>query len=229
MLRILLTDDHPILRTGMRSLLEQLDNDGVEITELCDGRALLNHLEQDDDYDLLILDLGLPEEDGYACLNYCRNYHVSLPIVVFSAHANMAHALASLERGAMGFLSKDYAPARILAILRQVLAGEIFRPDDLPVSDLPTPALPGDDEDVPLTGVEARLRLGGLSERQVEILMLLAQGTDTPEIGTVLGLAPGTVRNHLSFAFRKLQVENRVQAIQKVQKIIRETTEGLPS
>lgn len=222
MLRILLTDDHPILRTGMRSLLGQLDEAGVEVTEICDGKALLNHLEQDDDYDLLILDLGLPEEDGYTCLDYCRNYHVSLPVVVFSGHANMAHALASLERGAMGFLSKDYAPARIIQILRQVLAGEIFRPDDLPVSELPAPALPGDDCLMPLTGVEARLRLGGLSERQVEILMLLAQGMEAPEIATMLGLAPGTVRNHLSFGFKKLKVENRFQAIQAIQKIARE-------
>lgn len=227
MLRILFADDHPVVAFGMRGLLEQLDND-VEVLEVRDGLALQALLATDSDFDLLLLDLGLPKADGYECLQYCRAQHPGLPVVIYSAHANMSHAYTSVARmGAMGFIAKSYPPEQILNILRRVLEGETYLPDDLPQSDIAIPVLPGVDEwlDEALrdeTGEKLLhpLVARGLSKREAEIFALLGVHKSNRDIALMLGLSEGTVKNQMSRFFKHFELEGRLPASALVNELI---------
>jgi DNA-binding NarL/FixJ family response regulator len=207
--KILVADDHALIREALRHLLAQLDADVIvfEAPDCDTTRALA---AQCPDTDLLLLDLNLPGVGGLALLGELRRDHPTLPIVVLSALEDSVTVRDALARGAMGFIPKSSSNDVMLGALRLVLGGGRY---------IPIEALPGEGTTTPAPKSLAEL---GLTERQLQVLALIAQGKSNKHICRELGLAEATVKIHVTAVLRALKVNSRAQAIVAVNRL------GLP-
>ena len=206
MIKLLVVEDHALVREGLVQTLRQLA-DEVEIFEAgnCDDAKVL--LDRVKDLDLVMLDLGLPGVDGFACLSIFREYDPDVPIVVVSAYDDAHTVNRALKGGASGFVPKAYSSDRLLGALREVLAGKVFTPEQM------TPMNMGADLPHMPVGGEAEPSEFGLTERQAEVLSLMARGKSNRDIAEQLGLSEGTVKIHITAIFRALGVSSRTQAL----------------
>jgi len=205
--KILIVDDHAMIREGVRLLLEEqrLDAEVVEAGSLAEG---LRRLEEHRDFDWVLLDLGLPDAGGLTALDRLRRVEAAPPIIVLSASEERGMVLECINRGAMGFVGKSSTGAAFVEALRLVFAGGIHLPPAIfgraPTEGVARPSGPG-----------AREALGrlGLTPRQCEVLELLVQGLTNKHIAARLGLSEATVKSHVAASLRALNVRNRTQAV----------------
>jgi DNA-binding NarL/FixJ family response regulator len=196
MSRILVVDDHAIVRTGLRRLLKDRN---VEIAEATSGEEALAALGPPLP-DLVVLDLNLPALGGLELLRRMLRLHPGLRILVFSQHAEAIYAAKALEAGARGFVSKNALPEELLDAIEAVLAGgtavEKVIARDMAIRD-------GMDD----------AYLKPLSERDLEILRLLASGDTMADIAAKLGIAYKTVANTVGRIKEKLGVGHTADLI----------------
>jgi len=206
MLKLLVVEDHALVREGLVQTLRRLEDD-VQIFEAGDCECAGNLLEQAQDIDLVLLDLGLPGVDGLTCLGVLRQRFPAVPVVIVSAYDDAHTVNRALKNGASGFVPKAYSSDRLIAALRDVLDGRIFAPEQLmPIS------LGADLPHTPIGG-EADPAEFGLTERQAEVLALMAHGKSNRGIAEQLGLSEGTVKIHITAIFKALGVSSRTQAL----------------
>lgn len=206
MLKLLVVEDHALVREGLVQTLRQLD-DEVLVFQAGDCGCAESLLEQEPGFDLVLLDLGLPGTDGLGCMVAIRRRCPALPVVIVSAHDDAHTVNQAIRNGASGFVPKAYSSDRLIAALREVLAGRVFTPEPMkPVSlgkDLPH---------APLSGAAAPSEFG-LTERQAEVLALMVRGKSNRDIAGPLGLSEGTVKIHITAIFKALGVSSRTQAL----------------
>ena len=202
-MQILLADDHPLFLDGMRHILAQLD-DAVQVHCADSGEAALRRLRGEGDFDLLLLDLGLPDTDGLGLLQILREEAITVPVIVVSASENLHQIRAALATGALGFIPKSYHAGQMLGAIREVLeTGQVYLPDDIRAR---IEQLVAGDE--PPAGQ-------GITARQRQVLSLLAQGLANKQIAQRLSLTEHTVKAHLGALFQLLRVSNRTECAQK--------------
>jgi DNA-binding NarL/FixJ family response regulator len=126
-MKILLVDDHVLLREALRAALTELES-GAAIFETSDGRETMQFVEQHPDVDLILLDLNLPDRDGFGVLADLRKVHPSIAVVVISAHQDRDNVLRALDLGAVGFIPKSATRKVILGALQLVFSGGIYIP-----------------------------------------------------------------------------------------------------
>lgn len=206
MLKLLVVEDHVLVREGLVQTLRQLD-ETVDIREAWDCDSACVALDQADDFDLVLLDLALPEVDGLTCLKIFRKSYPMLPIVIVSAYDDANTVSRALEAGASGFVPKAYSGDRLLEALRQVLDGAIYIPEQT------LPAGTGINLAVPRAANGISPGEAGLTARQADVLGLMVKGCSNREIAELLGLSEGTVKIHVSAIFRTLGVSSRTQAL----------------
>jgi len=197
MSRVLVVDDHAIVRSGVRRLLA--DMPGLALREAASGEEALDQV-RDHVFDLIILDLNLPGVGGLELLRRILKSNSKLAVLVFSAHTEAIYANRALEAGARGFISKGAAPEEFLAAVQSVLAGGTVVERDI-ASEIAAQEI----------GENAYLR--PLTQRDLEILRLLAAGNSLAEIGEALGIAYKTVANTLSRIKEKLGVTHTADLI----------------
>ena len=197
MSRVLVVDDHAIVRSGVRRLLA--DMPGLALREAASGEEALDQV-RDHVFDLIILDLNLPGVGGLELLRRILKSNSKLAVLVFSAHTEEIYANRALEAGARGFISKGAAPEEFLAAVQSVLAGGTVVERDI-ASEIAAQEI----------GENAYLR--PLTQRDLEILRLLAAGNSLAEIGEALGIAYKTVANTLSRIKEKLGVTHTADLI----------------
>ncbi len=206
MLKILVVEDHALVREGLVQTLRQLD-DEVLVHEAVDCDSAGAILEQECDFDLVLLDLGLPGVDGLSCLGIFRQRYPAIPVVIVSAYDDAHTVNRALKHGASGFVPKAYSGERLIAALQAVLGGRIFVPEQMmPVNlgaDLPHAPMGGQAEPAEF----------GLTERQAEVLALMTRGKSNRDIAEQLGLSEGTVKIHITAIFKALGVSSRTQAL----------------
>ena len=127
MLRLLVVEDHALVRMGLVGLLGQIEKD-VNVFEAADFEMALAVLDSEGDFDLLLLDLALPGIDGFAGLDILRRRYPAMPVVVVSAFDDAPTITRVMNLGASGFIPKAYSGEALLAAVHEVLAGNIFRP-----------------------------------------------------------------------------------------------------
>jgi len=206
-MEILLADDHPLFLDGMRHILSQLD-DSVQVHCAETGEAALQRLRGEIEFDLLLLDLGLPDTHGLGLLHILREEAIMVPVIVVSASENLHQIRAALAAGALGFIPKSHHAGQMLDAIHKVLdEGEIYLPDSirahinrLAVSD-----------EIPASQ--------GITSRQRQVLALLAQGLANKQIAQRLNLTEHTVKAHLGALFQTLKVSNRTECAQKAQRL----------
>ena len=210
-MKILLIDDHTLFREGMRLVLSQLEP-GCDIVEASTCRAAIEVANTSDDFDVVLLDLNLPDMGGFEALSILREEHPHMPVVVLSASDDRATVLEALDRGAMGFIPKSSSSQVMMGALRLVLAKGVYLPLALLNSTAPMTATAGTTPAAkPVKATDL-----GLTERQMDVLGLMVQGKPNKLICRELGLAEGTVKTHVTAVLRTLNVSNRTQAVLEV-------------
>jgi DNA-binding NarL/FixJ family response regulator len=206
-LKILVVDDHPMVRDAMAQLIGQLDA-GVEVLEAADCIAGLAVADAHPDVDLVLLDLNLPGLRGIPALERFRREHPTAPIVVVSAFRDRDTVTEAIRNGAMGFIPKSASRDTVLGALRFVLGGSVYVP---PEAAIETDA---SEEALPQSFGHARTAADlGLTPRQGQVLALVMKGRSNKEISRDLGLAERTVKFHVTAVLTALRVTTRTQAV----------------
>jgi DNA-binding NarL/FixJ family response regulator len=209
--KILVVDDHPLVREGLRHVLIQLC-EPLAFLEAANAREALIAASEHSDIDLALLDLNLPDMDGFRALAALREGFPAVPVVVLSAYNDRETVLKAIDAGAMGFIGKSSGSQVMVNALRLVLSGGVYLPPEA-LTHPEAQVTPWDGK----TGVSAADL--GLTDRQREVLALLVHGKANKLICRELGLAEGTVKIHVSAILRALNVTNRTQAVLAVARL----------
>jgi DNA-binding NarL/FixJ family response regulator len=218
-MKILIVDDHPLIREALRHVLAVLDADIalIEAQNFAEGLAAAS---DNPNLDLILLDLGLPDADGIDALTELRRHYPAVPTVVLSATEHPATVMRAIEAGAMGFIPKTTSSHLLLNALRLVLSGGVYLPTEVLRQHQGTPepalrlAVEASDGGKMLTPREI-----GLTARQADVLALLVQGKPNKLICRELDVAEGTVKIHVTAILKALNVTNRTQAVIAVGKL----------
>jgi two-component system, NarL family, invasion response regulator UvrY len=195
---VLLVDDHPIVRTGYRHLLQSAP--GIAVVAEASDSASAYEAFRSCEPDVVVMDISLPGVSGIEALKRMQAQRPQARILIFSMHDEAIFVSRALRSGAAGFLSKSSAPERLIEAVRAVARGEIYTSAGDPAG-----AGVGGADDAPAA------RLNGLSHREAEVLRLWAQGLGLDAIGARLGVSGKTVANYQSLVRQKLGVQNDVQ------------------
>jgi two-component system invasion response regulator UvrY len=201
MIRVLICDDHMIVRQGIRqSLAEAADIEVV--AEAADGPSALQRLRQGD-IQVLLLDIALPGRDGLDVLRQARAEHPKLPVLMLSTYPDRQYAVRSLKLGAAGYLNKSADSEQITAAVRRVACGQRFI--TAPVAELLAAALgPGQGQgEVPIDEM--------LSHRELQVFERLAMGHSVGEIAKALSLSSNTVSTYRARILDKTGTRNDVE------------------
>lgn len=202
-IRVVLVDDQSLFREGIRVILSMFDDirvvaeaeDGVEALHVCAAASP----------DVVIMDMKMPKLDGVAPIRRLRAILPSCRVVALTTFDDDAYVLEGLRAGACGYLLKDASGERLVEAIRAAARGEsVLQPS------VATKVLAELGRGTPR--VAARADSAGLSTRESEVLRLVARGLSNKQIASTLFLAEGTVKNHLSNIFVKLEVDDRTRA-----------------
>jgi DNA-binding NarL/FixJ family response regulator len=206
-MKFVLVDDHFLIREALRGLLRELDP-GATVLEASCWRDASRLLDECPDAALVLLDLMLPDHDGFAALEETRKHHPGIPIVILSGKCERDNVVKALELGAVGFIPKSGERKVTLSALALVLSGGVYVPPEilarggLPAAPTASrPAGKGSPEDF------------GLTARQRNVLALMMRGKSNKAICRTLDLAEPTVRNHVTAILKSLGVTNRTEAV----------------
>ena len=210
-MKMLVVDDHVLIREALRGVLTLLKSDAL-VLEAADGRGAQQLVAEHADIGLILLDLNLPDRDGFSILAELREQHPEISVVVLSAQQDRSSVVKALDLGALGFIPKSAQREVMLTALQLVFAGGIYIPPEILANEEPTPP----DQQRPSRAASERRaspRDLGLTERQLEVLTLMTQGKSNKAICRALQLAEPTVKNHVTAIFRALKVNNRTEAV----------------
>ena len=209
-MKVLVIDDHELVREGLRPHMQQLGAPGEDVIVLqADGYARGEEVAaQNPDLDLVLLDFNLPNVQGFAALVDLQERFPDLPVVIVSGQEDPALMREAFERGALGFIPKTSSAAVIVNALRLVLAGGTYVPREA-MGAAHAPAAASTPRRA--TG-DAAARLG-ITPRQAEVLALMLAGKPNKAICRELNLAEGTVKSHVAAVLKALDASNRVEAV----------------
>jgi two-component system nitrate/nitrite response regulator NarL len=208
MIRIVIADDHPIVRDGLRKLLS-LEDDFEVVGEAGDGREVLERL-QELDPDVLLLDLKMPHLDGLAALSVLQQQNNRTKVIVLTASDDKNEFVQAMKLGCSGIVLKQTAPELIVKSIRKVNGGEIWLDSHTTAAVMRQFASPGESGGPVNGGTKTRER-SPLSQREREIVQLVAQGFKNKEMAEKMFISEQTVKNHLHNIFDKLGVSDRLE------------------
>jgi DNA-binding NarL/FixJ family response regulator len=207
-MKILVVDDHALIREALSGVLRELKRD-ANVLEASNCVQAMQLIEAHSDLELVLLDLSLPDRDGFSVLSELRERHPALAIVVLSALQDRSTVVKALDLGAQGFIPKSANREVMRSALQLVFAGGIYVPPEILVHDEPpTPAIAGSADRPQVSPSDL-----GLTGRQLDVLALMMQGKSNKAICRILDLAEPTVKNHVTAILRALKVTNRTEAV----------------
>lgn len=213
MLKILVADDHDLVREGVKNTLTELDSELI-LLEADSVASVLQQLPEHEDIDAILLDLGLPDASQFSGLLAIKQQLPDVPVAILSAHDDEESVRGALEAGADGYIPKSGSKKVMLHALRLMLDGEVYLPSLLLHSQPLTaaPVAPAD------TDVR-RDSITGLTRRQLEVLDLIAQGLSNKEIARQLYCTEGTIKAHVTAILKTLGVSSRAKAVVAVREL----------
>ena len=196
--RVLIIEDHAVFRSGLRMLLTDA-NPSVELGEAKDGHEAQAML-QEQNWDIVISDLSLPDEKGLKMLRDIKDANPSLPVLILSMHPEDQYAVRALKAGASGYLNKNCKPEEIVDAVNKIAKGGKYI--TLSVAEKLANSLDPNSSDVPHER---------LSNREMQIFLELAQGKSVSEIGNELSLSVKTVSVHRANILKKMQLKHNAE------------------
>ena len=202
--RVLIIDNHPIVRAGLRRVIENQEDLMVcgEADTARDARVAIKECNPD----VIVADIGLNQGDGIELVRDVRAHHERLPILVLSSHDEAVYAERMLSVGANGYIMKDATSEQILHSLRRVLAGAIYVSEDVGYNMIRKSTLRG--------SVEPANPIDRLTDRELQILHMVGKGMSTRETARVLNLSVKTVESHRHRIKYKLNLTTGAQLVQ---------------
>jgi DNA-binding NarL/FixJ family response regulator len=215
--KILIIDDHFLIREALRGVLLELNRDAI-IIEASDSGQAIRLISEQRDISTILLDLNLPDRNGFSVLNKLLEHHPAAAVMVLSDQYDRETVLRALDLGAAGFIAKSEQRQTILSALKVVFAGGIHVPREIFLrenSSLSKPkAMPIAASTTPMSPADV-----GLTGRQLDVLELMMHGNSNKTICRALDLAVPTVKNHVTAILKALKVTNRTEAVIKVGKL----------
>jgi DNA-binding NarL/FixJ family response regulator len=210
-MKILIVDDHVLIREALRSVLQELKGSAtvLEASDCCQAMELT---AAHADIGLILLDLSLPDRDGFSVLAELRERHPAISVVVLSGQQDRGSVVKALDLGALGFIPKSGRREVMLSALQLVFAGGVYIPPQILAGDEPLAPQSGEKRPAASRPHVSPSELG-LTARQLEVLALMMQGKSNKAICRVLNLAEPTVKNHVTAILKALEVTNRTEAV----------------
>jgi two-component system invasion response regulator UvrY len=199
-LKVLLADDHAIIRDGLKQILADTD-DLVVAGEAANGLELMQQV-RDRDWDVLVLDISMPGRNGLELIHMIKNEKPELPILIFSMHHEEQYAVRALQAGALGYLTKESDGELLVAAIRRVAEGGVYISDK--VAELMV-------RGIRTTSVAQPHNL--LSDREYQVFNLLVLGRGLTEIGVELSLSVKTISTHKTHILQKMNLANTADLI----------------
>ncbi|MCX5578646.1 response regulator [Kaistia terrae] len=199
-LRLVIVDDHLIVLDGLRRMIET--EPGWSVTAICQSAAHAIEVVEAQPVDMVVLDLRMPEMGGLDLIRRLRAYRPTLPLVVLTADISDEDLAEATRLGVNGVVLKEQAPTVLLDCIRTVFAGETYFADQ---------SLEAAFDRLHQRDVERDGILKLLTPREVEVSRLAAAGFRSRDIGSRLGISPGTVKLHLHSIYSKLDITSRVE------------------
>ena len=197
-LRFLIADDHAIVRKGIKQILQDEFTEAV-IDEVANGNDLLENVRIQK-YDVVVLDISMPGKSGLEILKQLKAENIGYPVLILSMHPEEQYAIRVLKAGAAGFLSKDIAAEQLVIAVRKLLSGRKYITESI-AEKL---ALGIDIND-------GQLQHEILSDREFEVLKLIASGKTVSEIAVLLRLSVATVSTYRTRILEKMQFRNNAE------------------
>lgn len=201
-IRVLLADDHAVVRAGIRQFLEYASDISV-VAEADDG-AMARSLIAEQQPDVAVLDIQMPEASGIEVTRWVRTNHPAVGVLVLTAYDDDPYVMAVLEAGANGYVLKTASPPEIIQAVRDVHEGKSAL-DPVIARKLMSQ----------LASRQTEPQYESLTERELEVLELVAQGYTNKAIGLQLGISDRTVQGHLAKVYGKLDVNSRTEAVMR--------------
>jgi DNA-binding NarL/FixJ family response regulator len=205
-IRVVIADDHPIVRDGLKKLLA-LEDDLEVVGEAGDGREVLERV-QELEPDVLLLDLRMPNLDGLSALQALQQSNRNTRVIVLTASEDKNEFVQAMKLGCSGIVLKQTAPDLIVKSIRKVHAGEIWLDSHTTAAVMRQFASP---MDLAAAGQTKTRERSPLSQREREIVALVAQGYKNKEMAEKMFISEQTVKNHLHNIFDKLGVSDRLE------------------
>ena len=202
--KIILADDHTLVREGIKGLLEARMPEGLVVAEAATGRETLRECGRHQP-DLLVLDISMPDLGGLDVLAELHSVSPGTKVAVVSQYTDRAYVIRALKLGAKAYLPKGIMAKELVAALRSVLEGRTWLDPsvaDLVVDAALHPETPAEDQE-----------LAGLSPREREVLVLIAEGRTGPEIAKLLGISTHTANRHRANLMDKLKLHNKTDLV----------------
>jgi len=202
-IRVLLADDHAVVRAGIRLFLEQAEDITV-VAEADDGEAAKRLIEKEQP-NVAVLDIQMPKASGIEVTRWVRSHHREIGVLILTAYDDDPYVMTVLQAGANGYVLKTASPKEIIQAVRDVHAGnstldpQILQKVMAQVSSGPLP-----------------IQVEKLTDREMEVLGFVAKGFTNKAIGVQLGISDRTVQGHLAHIFTKLRANSRTEAVMRV-------------
>jgi two-component system invasion response regulator UvrY len=200
MMRILIADDHTVVRKGLKQILLEAFK-SADIQEVGDAEELVREALKGE-WDVVITDLSMPGRSGLDALHQIKQHDPKLPVLILSIHPEEQYAIRVLKAGAAGYLSKDMASEELVNAVHRVLMGKKYISPS--VAEKLASTLDLDEEKLPHEH---------LSDREFDVLKLIATGKSITEIATILSLSPTTISTYRTRILAKLNMKNNADLI----------------
>ena len=200
MIKVMLADDHVLIREGIRQLLE-FDGTIEVIEEVNDGDECLEKLSNVMP-DLLLLDINMPNKNGVEVLAEIRKKNLPIKVLMLTVHNEVDYLIKAIDIGVDGYIVKDSGSSELKKAINSIMSGENYiQPNLIPALNKRLVARDSDKDKIDL-----------LTNREIEVLIQVANGMFNKEIANSLGISERTVKNHVSNIFKKIDVNDRTQA-----------------
>ena len=199
MIRVLLADDHSIVRAGLRRIVEE-SGDMTVIAEAADGREAIQQVHEHHP-DVAVIDISMPGLDGLEVISRLRSAYADLPLLVLTMHEEGQYVVRAIEAGAMGYLTKQSAPEQLVSAIRRVLQGHRYLTDEAAEALALKVA----------KGSQGQSPIDTLSMRELQVLRRLAMGNTNREIAETYNISIKTVDTYRFRILKKLNLRNNAE------------------
>jgi DNA-binding NarL/FixJ family response regulator len=199
LIKVLLADDHSIVRAGLRRIVEE-SGDMEVIAEAADGRQAIQQAHKQLP-DVAVIDISMPVLDGLEVISQLRNYYPKLPVLILTMHEEGQYVVRAIEAGAMGYITKQSAPEQLVKAIRKVHSGSRFVTDEAAEALALRVA----------KGAHGQSPLDSLSMRELQVLRRLAMGHTNREIARAYHISIKTVDTYRSRLLKKLNLRNNAE------------------